>query len=150
GARAQRRRRDLAARDREGAAVGRLRGGDPRTMKTAGFIGRRTGALALTLAIASLGVFSLLSLAPGSPLPRLRGSRGATPEPLAALKAQHPPDDPFFVRYGHWLSGIAHGDLGRSIVFNQPVWHLIATRAGTTILLVVLSTLLIMLAGVAA
>jgi peptide/nickel transport system permease protein len=119
-------------------------------MKVAKLIAWRLGGLALTLLVASFAIFSLLYVAPGNPLTTLLGSRGASPERVAALKAQYHLDEPFLARYWHWVSDALHGDLGRSIVFNQPVAHLIAGRVATTVLLVGLSAVLIMLGGVAA
>jgi len=67
----------------------------------------------------------------------------ATPERLAALRAELGLDRPLMVRYGEWLLGFFTGDLGVSQSYRQPVWDLIAPKAGLTLCLSLLSFALI-------
>jgi peptide/nickel transport system permease protein len=119
-------------------------------VKVAALVARRLLGLVITLLIASFVIFSLLYIAPGNPLTTLLGSRGASPERIAALEAQYHLDEPFLARYWHWITDALQGDLGRSIVFNQPVAHLIEGRITTTVILVGLAGVLIMVGGVLA
>jgi len=59
-------------------------------------------------------------------------------------------DRPMLEQYGHYLGGIAHGDLGRSISENRPVSSLIAERLPWTLLLVLTAIGLASLVGVVA
>jgi peptide/nickel transport system permease protein len=105
--------------------------------------------MVLTLLIVSFAVFASLYIAPGSPLSFLLGRRSASPTEIAAVRHRYHLDDPFLVRYWHWLSDLLHGNFGSSIVFREPVTSLLAPRIATTTLLVVYASLLAALAGFA-
>ena len=67
----------------------------------------------------------------------------ATPERLAALRAELGLDRPLLVRYGEWLLGFFTGDLGVSISYQQPVGELLAPKIRLTLWLSLVSFLLI-------
>lgn len=73
------------------------------------------GELGVVLFVVSLGTFALVSLIPGDPAVTILGE-GHTPAEYAELRASMGLDDPFFVRYWHWLSAAAQGDFGNSLV----------------------------------
>jgi peptide/nickel transport system permease protein len=87
------------------------------------------------IVLISLGVFTLINLAPGDPARALVGSRQATPETLAAIRAQYHLDDPFLVQYLTWLRQVVAGDLGRSIQGSQLVTTMIWDRLPLTVFL---------------
>lgn len=61
---------------------------------------------------------------------------------LAELRERYGLNDPFFVQYGKWMSGILlHGDFGDSFEWNRPVSELIWDRVGLSFFLSV-STML--------
>ncbi len=91
-------------------------------------------AVPLLIAV-TLFVFALIHIAPGSPERSLLGTRPATPETLAAIRAKWNLDQPFLIQYLLWLKGVATGDLGRSIASNQPVTDAIGQRLGLTLYL---------------
>ncbi|MBO0981894.1 ABC transporter permease [Microbacterium sp. SD291] len=119
-------------------------------MSFASFLLRRFGGLLLVLLVTSFLVFGLLYLAPGSPLAFILGPRGGTPEQIAAVTAQYHLNDPFIVRYVAWLGDVVQGDLGRSLVYRQPVADLLISRAGTTTALVSLAAVIIAVVGILA
>lgn len=92
------------------------------------FLLGRLGALAATLVVASLVVFGVLELLPGDPALVMLGT-GATPESLAALRAELGLDEPALVRYLAFVAGLLSGDLGVSHTYGVPVAGLIAERA---------------------
>jgi peptide/nickel transport system permease protein len=112
------------------------------------FAGKRIASLLVVMLAASFLVFSLMELAPGSPLTFLLGNRSASPEQIARVKAQYHLDDPFLVRYWTWLTDVLHGDLGRSVAYKQDVLDLLGPRVLTTVGLVVFAGVLIAIAGV--
>jgi peptide/nickel transport system permease protein len=57
----------------------------------------------------------------------------APPAAVRALNHKLGLDQPFWVRYGHWLNGLIHGNLGTSITNNQSVNSDIAARLPTTL-----------------
>ncbi|MFB7211340.1 ABC transporter permease [Streptomyces sp. NPDC056255] len=112
------------------------------------FLARRLAALAAVLLAASFLVYGLLYMVPGGPMAFLLGSRSGTPEQIAAIRREYRLDDPFLIRYAGWLGDALHGDFGRSLVYRQDVADLMSTRLGTTALLVLYSTVVIVVVGV--
>lgn len=97
------------------------------TNATFTLIARRLGAAALTLLLVSIVVFSITSLLPGDAAEESLG-QSATPEAIAALRAELGLDQPAHLRYARWLIGMLSGDPGQSLANNLPVSELIATR----------------------
>ncbi|MFJ3958519.1 ABC transporter permease [Arthrobacter sp. NPDC090010] len=117
-------------------------------MSTLRYALKKLAGLLLVLLVTSFLVFGLLYLAPGTPLSFILGPRGGTPEQIAAVTAKYHLDDPFPVRYLAWLGDVLHGDFGQSIVYRQDVSGMISGRVGTTVALVLLSALIITVAGI--
>ena len=93
----------------------------------AGFLVTRILLLAASLLVASLVIFLVLDVLPGDPARVMLGI-GATPESLAALRAQLGLDAPALWRYLGWLAGLVTGDLGTSYTYRVPVAELIGQR----------------------
>lgn len=108
----------------------------------------KLAGLLVTLVASSFLIFSSLYLAPGDPVATLSGGRTLPPEAVQALRHQHHLTDPFLTRYLTWLGDLVHGDPGQSFAFNTGVADLIAARATTTALLVVMASGLIVGVGV--
>jgi ABC-type dipeptide/oligopeptide/nickel transport system permease component len=85
----------------------------------------------VTLGILTL-VFSLIHLIPGDPAVSIAGE-GARPEDIAAVRKTLGLDDPLWTQYVHYLSRLAHGDLGRSFRTGDLVANEILTRYPATI-----------------
>jgi peptide/nickel transport system permease protein len=90
-------------------------------------IARRIGIAALTLLLVSAVVFLITAALPGDAAQAALG-QSATPETIAALRAQMGLDEPVYLRYLHWLGGILSGNPGQSLANNTPVAELIALR----------------------
>ena len=112
--------------------------------RTARLIGRRLLGLVVSLAVASIIIFALLSLLPGDVAQVMLGSN-ADPKMAAQLREQLGLDDPFLVRYWHWLSGLLTGDLGTSVLSGQEIAPQIAERLAVTGWLVLLAVLIALL-----
>lgn len=65
--------------------------------------------------------FFLIHLIPGDPIELLAGERGVNPQRHAVLMKEMGLDQPLAVQYGNYILKIVKGDLGRSIVTNNPV-----------------------------
>lgn len=63
---------------------------------------------------------AILNVLPGDTASELLGTN-ATPESLHELTIKLHLNQPFIVRYWHWLVGLFHGDLGRSLANDQTV-----------------------------
>jgi len=108
------------------------------------YIIRRLVATIPVMGVVAIFVFSLLYIAPGDPAAVIAGDL-ATSDDIARIHAKLGLDEPFLWRFGHWLWGVLHGDLGTSIFTNLPVTQLIAQRLEPTIALT-LTTLLVTIA----
>jgi peptide/nickel transport system permease protein len=100
------------------------------------YIIRRLLLAIVVLILSTLLVFAIMHLLPGDPI-LLYLSQDAlsrfTPEELAAARHQYWLDKPVIVQYYHWLSGVLHGDLGKSIFRNTRVTHEIAEALPITL-----------------
>lgn len=105
-------------------------------------LAKRLGLLILTLLLVTALAFLAFSIIPGDPTTSILGSE-ATPEQVAALRAQLGLDRPIWQRYISWLGGLLTGDLGVSYNFALPVGQLLAPRIGVTLTLTAISFLLI-------
>lgn len=97
--------------------------------------------------------FLLPRAMPGDPIDSLiaQGSENFVygEEVRAKLERYYNLDGSLGAQYVHYLARLAHGDLGRSIVTNQPVTHEVATRLPWTALLIGSSVLLSAVIGLA-
>jgi peptide/nickel transport system permease protein len=87
----------------------------------------RFASLALSLAVASLVVFLALEVVPGDPAAYMLGMN-ATPEAVAALRAELGLDASPLERYLAWVSGMLRGDFGVSYTYRTPVAGMILDR----------------------
>ncbi|GAC1308649.1 MAG: ABC transporter permease [Acidimicrobiales bacterium] len=90
------------------------------------------------LAVVSLMVFSLILLVPGDPAIALAGEN-PSPAAIAAVRQRLGLNDPFFVQFWHWLSGVLHGNLGVSLFTSQTVSSAITARLPATLSLTLLA-----------
>lgn len=103
---------------------------------------KRVLTLLVTMLLVSFLTFAAFTLISGDTATAMLGT-SATPERLAALRAELGLDRPLLVRYGEWLLGFFTGDLGISTSYRQPVWDILAPKTGLTLCLSLVSFLLI-------
>jgi peptide/nickel transport system permease protein len=96
------------------------------------FAVRRLVSLIVTLLAAALVVFVVLEVLPGDPAAVMLGVQ-ATPETLAAVRAEYGLDKPVPVRFAEWVAGLVTGDLGMSYTYRVPVATLIVERLAVTV-----------------
>lgn len=77
-------------------------------------------------------VFGLMHAIPGDPVSALLGT-DATPQAREIMRRDLGLDRSILVQYLNWWRDIFRGDLGRSIMVNQPVSSLIVERAPVTL-----------------
>ena len=87
-----------------------------------------------TLLVVSVIVFVMTSWLPGDVAQIILG-QAATPETLAALRAQLGTDQPLIVQYFSWLGNMATGDLGISKAGGATISSLIGGRLGNTMMM---------------
>ena len=92
--------------------------------------------------------FLLLYVAPGDPVMAMVGER-ADEATIARLRRELRLDDPLYVQFGHYVSGVVRGDLGRSYITRRPIVRDIAERFPKTLQLAGAAMLLATAVGVA-
>ncbi len=85
-----------------------------------GALGRRLLLLVPTLGGVLVAAFLLLNVAPGDPVQAMVGER-ADSATIARLRAELHLDDALPVRFGRYVVGLLHGDLGRSYITGRPI-----------------------------
>lgn len=111
----------------------------------------RTLSLAASLAVASLVVFVAIEIVPGDPAAYMLGMN-ATPEAVAALRAELGLEAAPVERYLSWVGGMLRGDFGISYTYRTPVAGMVADRLAVSLPLALyalaLSTLIAFPVGV--
>lgn len=111
-------------------------------------MGRRLGVMAATLLVSSFVIFGALYLAPGTPLAALSGGKNLPPSAVRVLDRRFDLNQPFLVRYWHWLTGVLHGDLGYSVVHQSNVSTLLGQELPISAELILYAALLTVVCGV--
>jgi peptide/nickel transport system permease protein len=99
------------------------------------YLARRLLALIPALFFASLIVFVIVRLVPGSVIDMMLSQNDVGADKLSRdqLIATLGLDRPMWLQYFHWISGILlHGDFGRSLWQNTPVAELLGARLPIT------------------
>ncbi|MDQ6417994.1 ABC transporter permease [Paenibacillus sp. LHD-117] len=93
--------------------------------------------LFLLLFAITIVCFTLLKFSPIDPIEAYIGGEHASlpPEQIESLKEYWGLNDSFTVRYFKWIRGLFSGNLGTSIVYNQPVADVIMERFPASLLL---------------
>jgi peptide/nickel transport system permease protein len=105
-----------------------------------GFVARRLLYLVPVLIAVSLLTFLIASLLPGDLAYVILGDQ-ATPEKVAALRAEMGLDQPVWWRYLSWLGNVLQGDFGRSFRTGQTVLQVVAERLPVSLELMLLAQL---------
>jgi peptide/nickel transport system permease protein len=92
---------------------------------------KRLIVLILTLFLVSIVVFVVMRIIPGDPAQIILGLQ-ATPEAVAALRAQLGLDQPLAVQYLTWVGELIRGDMGQSINYGVPIAELVVQRLAVT------------------
>ncbi|MBJ2155546.1 ABC transporter permease [Variovorax sp. IB41] len=103
-------------------------------------LGQRIALALVSLLAVSVIVFAITAVLPGDAAQEQLG-QDATPEAVAALRAQMGLDVPAPRRYAKWLLGMLKGDPGLSATTQMPVAELIASRLPNSLLLAAVTAL---------
>lgn len=102
---------------------------------------KKTITLIITLFIVSLLAFLAFQIIPGDPVTKMLGTE-ATPEVVAALRAELGLDLPIPVRYWNWLKDFLWGGMGNSYSYSMPVSEMLADKLPITAMLAVMAFLI--------
>ncbi|MFD0715380.1 ABC transporter permease [Paenibacillus sp. GCM10027626] len=92
--------------------------------------------------------FAIIHMAPGSPLSEYIDDPTVKAADKENMIKQYGLDQPLYIQYWKWISGIVQGDFGISFLKNEPVSSLIWDRLPNTLLLTVTSFLIALLIAV--
>ena len=94
--------------------------------------------------------FAFVRVLPGDPILMIAGERGLSPERYADLMAQFGYDQPIWVQYWNYLTGIFQGDFGTSISTKRPVINDFLTLFPATLELSICAIIFAVVVGVPA
>jgi peptide/nickel transport system permease protein len=94
----------------------------------------RLGLGVMTLVAVSAVVFFSMALLPGDIAQQMLGQAG-TPEAVANIRHDLGIDRPIGQRYVSWMSGVLHGDFGRSLASGRPIAQIAKGRLVNTLFL---------------
>lgn len=109
---------------------------------------RRLAFLVVSLVVAMIAIFVLLRLLPGDPANALL-SVNATPEQIAAARAQVGSDQPLLQQFTTWAGQLLRFDLGESFLSSRPVGPDIADRLAVTLPLTLIAFAVALLVSLA-
>ncbi|MDQ6628075.1 MAG: ABC transporter permease [Pseudomonadota bacterium] len=111
------------------------------------YLARRLATIVPTLILVSMLIFGLQQLLPGDPAKILAGEE-QDPTVVAYLHKKLHLDEPLPMRYGHWVNGVLHGDLGESVRTQQSVLTLVGQKLPVTIELALLAMTIALCIGI--
>jgi peptide/nickel transport system permease protein len=117
------------------------------------YIVRRLIQAVIVLIIVTMFIFLLMRILPGDPIYMLLTPdqlANITQEEIDNIRHEAGLDKPIIVQYVDWLWGVAHGDLGKSLIEQTSVNAQIARKAPVTFNLSILSFLVSLILGIPA
>jgi len=111
------------------------------------YLAQRIAAALLTIWVTTVAVTLLIHAVPGDPVRIMYAQFQASPEQIEAIRDRLGLDEPIWVQYGMFMSRLAEGDLGRSIVGDQPVLDILLTRFPPTLILAATSLAIAIVIG---
>lgn len=111
------------------------------------YVVQRIFAALITIWITTIAVTLLIHAVPGDPVRIMYAKFQSTPEQIEAVRTALGLDQPIWVQYGIYVGRLLEGDLGRSIVGNQPVLDILLTRFPPTLILATTSLAIAVVIG---
>ncbi|MBW8487208.1 ABC transporter permease [Actinomadura parmotrematis] len=111
------------------------------------FLLRRLAGFAAVLATLVVVTFGMVQLIPGDPAQALAGVN-ATDQQVGLLRSELGLDRPLAARFGSYVTGLLHGDLGTSFQTREPVADVIAARMPFTAELALLAIVVVLAVAV--
>ena len=106
-------------------------------------------AIPIVFAVITI-TFTLGFYGPGDPLRTYYGEQydAIDAETVARLEHEYGLDKPYLAQYGDYLSGLAHGDFGTSILMNRPVGEAMMSALPVSMQLGIAALFLVVLIGI--
>ena len=110
------------------------------------FVLRRLIGLIFVVVALVVATFVMVQLIPGDPVTNSLGL-DVPADQVNAIRQQLGLDDPLYVQFWDYASGLVHGDMGQGFAAGQPVSELIRQRIGTSLELAVAAMVLVVVCG---
>lgn len=118
------------------------------------YILKRSGLLIIVVFGVTIATFVLMNMAPGDQAEMVAiaryGLENLTADEIENIRISEGLDAPVWVQYFHWVSHIAQGDFGHSLVTGDPVSQEIIARIPATLLLSITSLVFSLLIAIPA
>ena len=112
------------------------------------YILRRALLAIPTLIVISMVVYAILALSPSDPLSQFAANPAVPPAVRENIKKQMGLDQPWYIRYGKWLTSLAQGQWGYSFASKIPVLDLIKQRMPQTMIVLGVAYLIALLIAI--
>lgn len=112
------------------------------------FIGKRLLQMILILFAVSVLIFGMVRMSPSDPISSMTKGRRMSEDTRNALIEQYHLDKSQPEQYMIWITGVLHGDLGKSFEYKDSVNNLLASRLPTTLQIVLMSALFALLLAI--
>jgi peptide/nickel transport system permease protein len=113
------------------------------------YLAKRLAAILPTIFFVTVIIFTLQQLLPGDAATIMAGE-DQDPNVIAYLRQKLHLDEPIPVRYGYWIWGVLHGDLGESLRIQEPVLGLILQKLPVTLELAAMAMVIALVIGIPA
>jgi peptide/nickel transport system permease protein len=111
------------------------------------YIGQRLVYIVVILFVMSALIFWMTQIMPGNIAYMIAGEL-ATPEQIAVIERRLGLNDPIYVQYWRWLSGVLSGDLGRSMLMERPITPIVIDALKHSAILAGISMVLVTIVGI--
>lgn len=111
------------------------------------YLRRRILTGILVILVSLIINFSLIHMAPGNPISLLAGKDNPSQEMINSLTEKYGLNDPIYIQFISYMKTLMKGDLGYSIMSNEPVSKLIFEKIGPTLLLSLSGIILALIIG---
>ena len=108
---------------------------------------KRIGQTVVILLGVALLIFIMLRIIPGNAIVTMMGEH-ANAEAIERMTAELGLDQPFYVQFWRYITGVFSGDLGTSYSLNRPVGELIANSFPNTLRLAIAAALFAWILGI--
>jgi dipeptide transport system permease protein len=125
-------------------------GGVIRRLRVLRFLATRLTLVIPTFIGMTLLAFFLIRLVPGDPIETMAGERGIDAVRHELLLKEYGLDRPVIVQYGIYIGRVLHGDLGKSMITQEPVLREFAALFPATIELALCAIVFALVIGIPA
>jgi peptide/nickel transport system permease protein len=112
-----------------------------------GFLLRRFASVIFVLWAMTVLVFAIVHILPGSVAHMILGEF-ATEAAIKALEERLGLNQPLYIQYWHWFTGLLHGDFGMSLTMDRPAAPLILESLAKSAILAGISIVLVAIIGI--